>query len=62
MKVIRPWQAELVIDLRFNTRSPKGVKVTYASYKSIADVLNLTYNQVQHLCRRAQKGLPLLVK
>ena len=59
MKGIEKWRAEMVIDLRFNTQSAKKAKVTYASYNSIADALDLTYNQVQHICRRAFKGLPL---
>ena len=62
MVEIDKWKAHMVVDLRFNTQSAKGARVTYASYKSIADVLNMTYNQVQHICRRAFKGLPLLLR
>ena len=42
-----------VIMLRFNTAKPKRSSLTYAHYREIAQVLNLTYNEVQHICRAA---------
>ena len=44
MKAVQPWMVELILGLRFNSQSPKGLKVHFCSYKAIADVLGLGIN------------------
>ena len=44
MKAVEPWMLELILDLRFDSQTPKGAKVHFASYKSIADVLGVGVN------------------
>ncbi len=43
----------IVLLLRFRTKQPTVKSFTYASYKVIAGVLNLTWHEVQHICRKA---------
>lgn len=37
--------------MRFRTKTPKAGSRKYCSYRQIAQVLNLSENQVQHICR-----------
>ena len=49
-------QAELrkaVLLLRFRCTRPTPATRKYAAYSAIAQALSITYNQVQHICRRA---------
>ena len=42
-----------VIMLRFHTTQPTTTSPTFAHYREIAHALNLTYHEVQHMCRTA---------
>ena len=42
-----------VLLLRFRTVTPSTDSWKYCSYKCIATIVKLTYNQVQHICRQA---------
>ena len=53
MRSITPQLRSAVLLLRFRSTSPVGFKHSYLPYRKIAALLNLTYNQVQNLCRRA---------
>ena len=39
--------------LRFRRTDPKPTSFTHASYQTIAQIVNISYNQVQHICRQA---------
>ena len=39
--------------IRFRTSTPSAKSFKYVSYKIIAAMLNLTVNEVQHICRKA---------
>ena len=39
--------------LRFNTTKPTVRSLKFAHYRKIAQALNITYNEVQHICRAA---------
>ena len=39
--------------IRFRTARPTIKLKKYASYKTIASILKLTQNEVQHICRKA---------
>ena len=39
--------------IRFRTSTPSAKSFKYVSYKSIASILNLNVNEVQHICRKA---------
>ena len=39
--------------IRFRTARPTIKSRKYAAYKTIAMILNLTQNEVQHICRKA---------
>ena len=41
--------------IRFRTTQPSIKSWKYATYKTIAAALNLTQNEVQHICRNALK-------
>ena len=41
--------------IRFKTTQPTIKSWKYATYKTIAAALNLTQNEVQHICRKALK-------
>ena len=41
--------------IRFRTTQPSITSRKYATYKTIAAALNLTQNEVQHICRNALK-------
>ena len=41
--------------IRFRTTQPTTKSRKYATYKTIASTLNLTQNEVQHICRNALK-------
>ena len=41
--------------IRFRTTKPSEKTQKFASYKIIASILNLTQNEVQHICRKALK-------
>ena len=41
--------------LRFRTAHPTIKSRKYESYKTIASILKLTQNEVQHICRKALK-------
>ena len=41
--------------IRFRTTKPSKKARKFASYKIIASILNLTLNEVQHICRKALK-------
>ena len=41
--------------IRFRTTQPSIKSWKYATYKTIAAALNLTQNEVQHICRKALK-------
>ena len=41
--------------IRFRTTQPTTKSRKYATYKTIASTLNLTQNEVQHICRKALK-------
>ncbi len=38
--------------IRFRTSTPSAKSFKYVSYKIIAAMLNLTVNEVQHICRK----------
>jgi len=42
-----------VLLLRFRTPRPTAQTAKYTSYAKIAQALGITYNEVQHICRRA---------
>ena len=44
---------EAVLLLRFRCVRPMPGGRKYAAYSAIAQALSITYNQVQHICRRA---------
>ena len=46
---------EAVLLLRFRSSEPAAKSAKYAAYASIARALGITYNEVQHICRRALK-------
>ncbi len=49
--------------IRFRTAGPTTKSRKYVSYKRIAAALNLTHNEVQHICRKSlQKPKPLTSK
>ena len=50
----------IVLLLRFRTNQPTVKSFTYASYKVIAGVLNLTWHEVQHICRKALQPAKIL--
>ena len=39
--------------IRFRTTQPSIKSIKYQTYKTIAAALNLTQNEVQHICRKA---------
>ena len=39
--------------LRFRSSAPTAASTKYAAYARIAQALGITYNEVQHICRRA---------
>ena len=41
--------------IRFRTTKPSKKGYKFATYKTIASILNLTQNKVQHICRKALK-------
>ena len=41
--------------IRFRTTQPTTKSRKYATYKTIAATLNLSQNEVQHICRKAFK-------
>ena len=41
--------------IRFRSTHPTTKSIKYATYKTIASILNLTQNEVQHICRKALK-------
>ena len=41
--------------IRFRTTKPSKKAYKFAPYKTIASILNLTQNEVQHICRKALK-------
>ena len=41
--------------LRFRTTQPTPKSYKYTTYKVISETLNLTYNEVQHICRKSLK-------
>ena len=41
--------------IRFRTTQPTAKSRKYATYKTVASTLNLTQNEVQHICRKALK-------
>ena len=47
---------EAVLLLRFHTATPKPGCVKYCSYGKISQIVKLTLNQIQHICRSAQKS------
>ena len=52
-------QAELrkaVLLLRFRCTRPTPATRKYAAYSTIAQGLQMPYNQVQHICRKAMQG------
>ena len=42
-----------VLLIRYRTTTPTSKSKKYVSYKRIASTLNLTENEVQHICRKA---------
>jgi len=57
-KLPKQHQAELreaVLLLRFRCTRPTAKSAKYAAYARIAQALGITYNEVQHICRRALK-------
>ena len=42
-----------VLLIRYRSTTPSSKSTKYVSYKRIASVLNLTENEVQHICRKA---------
>ena len=58
-KLPKQHQAEIreaVMLLRFRSSSrPTAKSAKYAAYARIAQALGITYNEVQHICRRAVK-------
>ena len=48
--------------ISFRTESPSIKTRKYFSYKIIASILNLTQNEVQHICRKALKPKKTLTK
>ena len=44
-----------VLLLRFRTEQPDKNAVKYCSYQKIGRIVNLSYNEVQYICRRALK-------
>ena len=58
-KLPKQHQAELreaVLLLRFRCTRPTPATRKYAAYSAIAQGLHMSYNQVQHICRRATQG------
>ena len=41
--------------IRFRTTQPTSKSRKYATYKTTAITLNLTQNEVQHICRKSLK-------
>ena len=57
-KLPKQHQAEIreaVLLLRFRSSRPTAKSAKYTAYKRIAQALGITYNEVQHICRRAVK-------
>ncbi len=57
-KLTKQQQAELreaVLLLRYRSSRPTPDARKYAAYGAIAGALGITYNQVQHICRRASR-------
>jgi len=46
--------------IRFRTTKPSKKAYKFATYKIIASILNLTQNEVQHICRKALKPQKIL--
>jgi hypothetical protein len=46
---------EAALLLRFRTTKPKASTRKYVAYSTIAKILGIRYNTVQHLCRHALK-------
>lgn len=46
--------------IRFRTTKPSKKGYKFATYKTIASILNLTQNEVQHICRKALKPQKIL--
>ncbi len=58
-KLPKQHQAEIreaVLLLRFRSSRPTPATRKYAAYSTIAQGLQMPYNQVQHICRKAMQG------
>ena len=44
-----------VLLLRFRREDPKPASPRYVAYGTISKALDISYNSVQHICRRALK-------
>ena len=51
-----PKQHQAVLLLRFRSSRPTPATRKYAAYSTIAQGLQMPYNQVQHICRKAMRG------
>ena len=63
VKLPKQHQAELreaVLLLRFRCTQPTAGARKYAAYSTIAQVLRISYNQVQHICRAVLKPIKTL--
>ena len=49
----KAWLKTLALMLRYRSTKPTVKSSKYVTYKNIARNLNLTYNEVQHICRAA---------
>ena len=49
----KAWLRTVALMLRYKTTKPTFKSQKYVQYKQVADALNLTYNEVQHICRAA---------